>query len=152
MILCAVGVVATLFSGWIVEVPYLGRRGSLAISLGELLIRHAHGALRDRPPNAVSTGAFLLASTVSKTSNQLLGWNCGYTFCSNVRSRGRCVGLQSLTPIWTGGARRALCHHCRDISRKGPWHGERLDGHCDLRDRRHGTLSLVRLAGNGTGR
>lgn len=30
------------------------------------------------------TGVFLFASTTSRTSNALLGWNCGYTFTSNV--------------------------------------------------------------------
>ena len=32
----------------------------------------------------VLTGVFLFASTTSRTSNALLGWNCGYTFTSNV--------------------------------------------------------------------
>ena len=31
----------------------------------------------------VLTGVFLFASTTSRTSNALLGWNCGYTFTSN---------------------------------------------------------------------
>ena len=31
------------------------------------------------------TGIFLFASTTSKSSNILLGWNCGYTFSSTVR-------------------------------------------------------------------
>ena len=30
------------------------------------------------------TGVFLFASTTSRTSNVLLGWNCGYTFANNV--------------------------------------------------------------------
>lgn len=30
------------------------------------------------------TGAFLFATTTARSSNQLLGWNCGYTFFSNV--------------------------------------------------------------------
>ena len=32
----------------------------------------------------VLTGVFLFASTTSRTSDALLGWNCGYTFTSNV--------------------------------------------------------------------
>ena len=32
----------------------------------------------------VLTGVFLFASTTARTSNALLGWNCGYTFTSNV--------------------------------------------------------------------
>lgn len=30
------------------------------------------------------TGVFILASTTARTSNALLGWNCGYSFTSNV--------------------------------------------------------------------
>ena len=32
----------------------------------------------------VLTGVFILASTTARTSNALLGWNCGYSFTSNV--------------------------------------------------------------------
>ena len=32
----------------------------------------------------VITGVFLFASTTARTSDALLGWNCGYTFTSNV--------------------------------------------------------------------
>ena len=35
-------------------------------------------------PNAVLTGAFILASTTARTSNSLLGWNSAYSFTSNV--------------------------------------------------------------------
>jgi len=34
--------------------------------------------------SVVLTGAFLFATTTARTSNTLLGWNCGYTFASNV--------------------------------------------------------------------
>ena len=30
------------------------------------------------------TGVFLFATTTARTSNALLGWNCGFTFTSNV--------------------------------------------------------------------
>lgn len=33
---------------------------------------------------AVLTGVFLFASTTARTSAALLGWNCGYSFTSNV--------------------------------------------------------------------
>ena len=33
---------------------------------------------------AVLTGVFLFAGTTARTSDALLGWNCGYTFTSNV--------------------------------------------------------------------
>ncbi|KAF8127689.1 MFS general substrate transporter [Boletus edulis] len=65
VILSTLGIPAAFIAGWAVEVPYIGRKGSLAISAG-------------------LTGAFLYASTTSRTSNQLLGWNCGYVCCSNM--------------------------------------------------------------------
>ncbi|CCL98516.1 uncharacterized protein FIBRA_00515 [Fibroporia radiculosa] len=65
VILSVIGVPGALLAGWMVELPYLGRKGTLAIS-------------------TVITGVFLFASTTARTSNALLGWNCGYTFTSNV--------------------------------------------------------------------
>ncbi|KAH9057479.1 MFS general substrate transporter [Lactarius vividus] len=65
VILSVVGVPGVLLAGWTVELPFLGRRGSLAIS-------------------TVLTGVFLLASTTARSSAALLGWNCGYTFTSNI--------------------------------------------------------------------
>ncbi|KAL4070230.1 major facilitator superfamily domain-containing protein [Scleroderma yunnanense] len=65
VILSAVGIPAALLAGSAVEAPYLGRKGTLAISSG-------------------LTGVFLFASTTSRTSNELLGWNCGYALCSNI--------------------------------------------------------------------
>ncbi|TFK67240.1 MFS general substrate transporter [Pluteus cervinus] len=63
-ILSVIGVPAAFFAGWAVEVPFLGRRGALAVASG-------------------LTGAFLFATTTARSSNALLGWNCGYTFFSN---------------------------------------------------------------------
>ncbi|KAJ7074915.1 MFS general substrate transporter [Mycena belliarum] len=65
VILSVVGVPGAFLAGWAVEVPYLGRKGTLAISSG-------------------LTGAFLFASTTARSSKQLLGWNCGYVFFSNI--------------------------------------------------------------------
>ncbi|EMD40259.1 major facilitator superfamily protein mfs3 [Gelatoporia subvermispora B] len=62
VILSVIGVPGALLAGWMVELPHLGRRGTLSIS----------------------TGVFLFASTTARSSNALLGWNCGYTFTSNV--------------------------------------------------------------------
>ncbi|TBU23728.1 membrane transporter [Dichomitus squalens] len=62
VILSTLGIPGSLVAGWMVEQPRLGRKGTLAIS----------------------TGVFLFASTTSRTSNALLGWNCGYTFVNNV--------------------------------------------------------------------
>ncbi|KAL4266721.1 MFS transporter superfamily protein [Pleurotus pulmonarius] len=65
VILSVIGVPGALLAGWLVELPYLGRRGTLAIA-------------------TVLTGAFILASTTARSSNALLGWNCGYSFTSNI--------------------------------------------------------------------
>ncbi|PPR01165.1 hypothetical protein CVT24_006130 [Panaeolus cyanescens] len=65
VILSSIGVPASLLAGYMVSLPLLGRRGTL--SLFTLL-----------------TGTFILLSTTSRSSNALLGWNCAYTFTSNV--------------------------------------------------------------------
>ncbi|KAA1474777.1 MFS general substrate transporter [Dentipellis sp. KUC8613] len=65
VILSVIGVPGALLAGWAVEIPFLGRRGSLSIS-------------------TILTGVFLFASTTARTSDALLGWNCGYSFTSNI--------------------------------------------------------------------
>lgn len=65
VILGVIGVPSAFFAGWAVELPYIGRKGTLAISAG-------------------LTGVFLFASTTARNSNALLGWNCGYAFASNI--------------------------------------------------------------------
>jgi len=64
-ILSVIGVPGALLAGWMVELPFLGRKGTLAIS-------------------TALTGVFLFASTTARSSDALLGWNCGYSFTSNV--------------------------------------------------------------------
>ncbi|KAH9980571.1 MFS general substrate transporter [Russula compacta] len=58
---------SAFIAGWSIELPFVGRRGTLA-----------HGA------NAGLTGAILFASTTARSSPELLGWNCGYAFFSNI--------------------------------------------------------------------
>ncbi|PCH42927.1 MFS general substrate transporter [Wolfiporia cocos MD-104 SS10] len=65
VILGAIGVPSAFFAGWAVEQRYLGRKGALALSAG-------------------LTGVFLFASTTARSSNALLGWNCGYALASNI--------------------------------------------------------------------
>uniref|UniRef100_A0A0W0FTQ2 Putative MFS general substrate transporter n=1 Tax=Moniliophthora roreri TaxID=221103 RepID=A0A0W0FTQ2_MONRR len=55
-ILSVIGIPGAFLSGWAVELPFIGRL----------------------------TGAFLLATTTARSSNALLGLNCGYTFFSNI--------------------------------------------------------------------
>ncbi|SPN97706.1 related to 4-hydroxybenzoate transporter [Cephalotrichum gorgonifer] len=65
LIISVLGVPGALLGGWMIELPALGRKGTLAIS-------------------TVLTGVFLYGSTTALTSESLLGWNCGFSFCSNV--------------------------------------------------------------------
>ncbi|PIL22729.1 MFS general substrate transporter [Ganoderma sinense ZZ0214-1] len=65
VILSVIGVPGALLAGWMVELPYMGRKGTLAIS-------------------TITTGVFLFASTTARTSNALLGWNSAFTFTSNI--------------------------------------------------------------------
>jgi len=65
VILSVIGVPGALLAGYMVELPILGRRGTLAIS-------------------TILTGVFILASTTARNSNALLGWNCAYSFKSNI--------------------------------------------------------------------
>ncbi|KAJ7458054.1 MFS general substrate transporter [Mycena galericulata] len=65
VILSVTGIPGALLAGYLVELPLLGRKGTLAIS-------------------TTLTGIFILVSTTARTSNALLGYNCAYTFTSNV--------------------------------------------------------------------
>ncbi|KAF8910712.1 MFS general substrate transporter [Mucidula mucida] len=65
VILSVIGVPGALIAGYLVELPFLGRRGTLSIS-------------------TLLTGAFILVSTTARSSAALLGWNCAYSFTSNV--------------------------------------------------------------------
>ncbi|PYH43603.1 putative sugar transporter [Aspergillus saccharolyticus JOP 1030-1] len=65
LIISAVGVPGSLVGGVMVEIPRLGRKGTLALG-------------------ATLTGAFLLASTTARSSAALLGWNCAYSFTSSL--------------------------------------------------------------------
>ncbi|KAG2065192.1 MFS general substrate transporter [Suillus decipiens] len=65
VIFSVIGVPRALMAGFFVELPYLGRRGTLAIF-------------------TIPTGTFILAFTTARTFNALLGWNCGYSYTSNV--------------------------------------------------------------------
>jgi MFS family permease len=83
VILSVIGVPGALLAGWTVELPYLGRRGSLAISTGSCLPLINLTVLLTLCIIAL-TGVFLFGSTTSRSSATLLGWNCGYSFTSNI--------------------------------------------------------------------
>ncbi|KAG8903375.1 hypothetical protein FRB99_003397 [Tulasnella sp. 403] len=65
VILSVLGIPGALVGGWAVDIPNIGRKGALSAS-------------------TILTGVFLFASTTARTSDALLGWNCGYTFTSNI--------------------------------------------------------------------
>jgi MFS family permease len=65
LIIAVLGVPGALLGGLLVELPRLGRKGTLAVS-------------------TIITGVFLYASTTALTSSALLGWQCAFNFSSNI--------------------------------------------------------------------
>jgi len=65
LIIAVLGVPGALLGGALVELPRMGRKGTLSIS-------------------TTLTGVFLYASTTAKTSSALLGWQCAFNFFSNI--------------------------------------------------------------------
>ena len=65
LIIAVLGVPGALAGGLLVELPRFGRKGALSTA-------------------TALTGVFLYASTTALTSNALLGWNCAFSFMSNV--------------------------------------------------------------------
>lgn len=65
LVVAAVGIPGALLGGYLVEVPRLGRKGTLSLA-------------------TLMTGGFLYGSTSARTSGGLLGWNCGFNFAGNI--------------------------------------------------------------------
>ncbi|KAI9842013.1 MAG: hypothetical protein M1838_003316 [Thelocarpon superellum] len=65
LIIAVLGVPGALIGGALVELRRFGRKGTLSVS-------------------TALTGVFLFASTTATTSDALLGWNCAFSFMSNV--------------------------------------------------------------------
>lgn len=65
LIIATMGIPGCLIGAALVEVRGFGRKGALSTS-------------------TILTGGFLLASTTAKTSNALLGWNCGFSLTSSL--------------------------------------------------------------------
>jgi MFS family permease len=65
LIIAVLGIPGALVGGVCVELPRLGRKGTLSIA-------------------TAVTGVFLLGSTTASTSGSLLVWNCAYNFAANV--------------------------------------------------------------------
>ncbi|GKT95763.1 major facilitator superfamily transporter [Colletotrichum tofieldiae] len=96
LIIAVLGVPGALLGGWLVELPALGRKGTLAIS-------------------TVLTGVFLYCSTTAMTSNALLGWNCAFNFCSNVMYAVLYGFTPELFPTPQRGTGNALTATCNRI-------------------------------------
>ncbi|EFZ01583.1 MFS transporter [Metarhizium robertsii] len=65
LIISTLGVPGALLGGVLVELPRIGRKGTLSVF-------------------TALTGVFLYCSTTALNSTALLGWNCAFNFCSNV--------------------------------------------------------------------
>ena len=65
LIIAVLGVPGALLGGAMVEIKKFGRRGTLCFS-------------------TILTGVLLYGSTTALDSNTLLGWNCGFSFVSNI--------------------------------------------------------------------
>lgn len=63
LIIAICGIPGSFLAGIAVELPLLGRKGAMSLS-------------------TFLTGIFLFAGTTARTSNALLGWNCGYSITS----------------------------------------------------------------------
>lgn len=94
LIISVLGVPGALIGGALVELPRFGRKGTLALS-------------------TALTAVFLYGSTTALNSNSLLGWNCAFSFLSNVMY----AVLYSFTPELfptpqrgTGNAIAATCN------------------------------------------
>lgn len=96
LIVAATGVPGALVGGALVEVPRLGRRGTLAAS-------------------TVVTGTVLLGSTTAASSGALLGWDCAFNFASNVMYAVLYSYSPELFPTPQRGTGNALTATCNRI-------------------------------------
>lgn len=96
LIVAASGVPGALVGGVLVEVPRLGRKGTLAAG-------------------TIVTGVVLLGSTTAATSAALLGWDCGFNFVSNIMYAVLYSYSPELFPTPQRGTGNALTATCNRI-------------------------------------
>lgn len=96
LVVAVLGVPGALVGGFLVELPRLGRKGTLAGS-------------------AALTGVFLLGSTTAMDSDALLGWNCAFSFCSNVMYAVLYGFTPELFPTPQRGTGNALAATCNRV-------------------------------------
>ncbi|KAK4238013.1 synaptic vesicle 2-related protein [Achaetomium macrosporum] len=96
LIIAVLGVPGALLGGLLVELPRFGRKGTLAIS-------------------TILTGVFLYGSTTALNSQSLLGWNCAFSFTSNVMYAVLYGFTPELFPTPQRGTGNALSATCNRI-------------------------------------
>lgn len=96
LIIAVLGVPGALVGGALVELPRFGRKGTLALS-------------------TILTGVFLYASTTALDSQSLLGWNCAFSFTSNVMYAVLYGFTPELFPTPQRGTGNALTATCNRI-------------------------------------
>lgn len=96
LIIAVLGVPGALLGGLLIETPYVGRKGTLAVS-------------------TALTGVFLYGTTTADSSNGLLGWNCGFNFASNVMFAVLYGYTPELFPTPQRGTGNALAATCNRI-------------------------------------
>ncbi|KAI9172527.1 MFS siderochrome iron transporter [Paramyrothecium foliicola] len=96
LIIAVLGVPGALLGGYLVEVPRIGRKGTLSVF-------------------TVLTGVFLYCSTTALNSQSLLGWNCAFSFCSNVMYAVLYGFTPELFPTPQRGTGNALTATCNRV-------------------------------------
>ncbi|KAM5363207.1 hypothetical protein ACJA88_013645 [Fusarium oxysporum] len=96
LIFAVLGVPGALLGGWLVELPQLGRKGTLSAS-------------------SILTGVFLYCSTTATTSAALLGWQCAFNFFSNIMYAVLYSFTPELFPTPHRGTGNALCASCNRV-------------------------------------
>lgn len=96
LIVAATGIPGALVGGVMVELPRLGRRGTLSAS-------------------TVVTGVMLFGSTTAASSAALLGWDCAFNFTSNIMYAVLYSYSPELFPTPQRGTGNALTATCNRI-------------------------------------
>lgn len=96
LIIAVLGVPGALLGGWLVELPRMGRKGTLSLS-------------------TVLTGVFLYCSTTSLSSASLLGWQCAFNFFSNIMYAVLYGFTPELFPTPQRGTGNALAASCNRV-------------------------------------
>ncbi|KAM7224547.1 MFS siderochrome iron transporter 1 [Rhypophila decipiens] len=96
LIIAVVGLPGALVGAYLVERPRIGRKGTLCVS-------------------TILTGVFLYGSTTALNSDALLGWNCAFSFTSNVMYSVLYSYTPELFPTPSRGTGNALTATCNRI-------------------------------------